>query len=434
MARAEVSLTAAGFASRLKALHAGPRIAVALSGGADSLALLVLASQWAAKSKTRFVIAYTVDHGLRKASASEARQCAAFAKSLGVTHRILRWKGDKPSSGIQAAARDARYALLTDACTRDKIQDLLTAHHLDDQAETFLLRLARGSGVDGLAAMSATRQLNGNVRLLRPLLDVPRENLRAVVTRAGLTPIEDPSNDNPRFDRIKARRLMVDLVSLGLTRERLADTAANMARARTALEEATQALLSASSALHDSGTIDTDADALLAAPDDIALRALGDILKSVGGTDYAPRFDALTSLYEALASGALSKARTLNGCRLIATRGRLIATRETSAALKAASVTLTSGASALWDGRFSVSLKARPKSKTIYEVRALGPDGLKAVRALKLPEPQIPKSALPTLPALWEGKRLVAAPHVAFQDGDAGFMAFFVYRGSFTIA
>lgn len=431
MARADTSLTTAAFSSRLKALHGGPRVAVALSGGADSLALLVLASQWAAKSKNRFVMAYTVDHGLRAEAASEARQCAKFAKALGVPHRILRWVGDKPVSGIQAAARDARYGLLTEACIRDNVQDLLTAHHQDDQAETFLLRLARGSGVDGLAAMSAVRPLGGSVRLLRPLLDVPREKLRAVVARAGLNPIEDPSNDNLRFDRVKARRLMADLAAFGLTAERLAATTTNMARARRALEEATQHLLFASSALHDTGMIDTDAEALLDAPDDIGLRALAEILKNVGGNDYAPRLDALTAIYDALYTGALGKARTLNGCRLVLTLGRLIVTREASAAFAAAPVTLTSGASALWDGRYSVALGARPKSKTQFTVRALGTDGLRTIRAMKLAEPQIPKSALPALPSLWAGGRLVAAPHVAFQDAPAVFSAVFSPRGAF---
>ncbi|MDO8288558.1 MAG: tRNA lysidine(34) synthetase TilS [Parvibaculum sp.] len=431
MPRIDASLTAADFASRLKALHVGPRIAVAFSGGSDSLALLVLAAQWAMKSKTRFVIAYTVDHGLRQEAAAEARQCAKIAKSLGVTHRTVRWKGDKPLSGIQAAARDARYALLTEACARDNIQCLLTAHHLDDQAETFILRLARGSGVDGLAAMSDTRQLGRNVRLLRPLLNVSRESLRAIVARAGLTPIEDPSNDNLRFDRVKARRLMADLAALGLTAERLAATTSNMARARHALEDATQRLLFASSALHEAGTIDTDAEALLDAPDDIGLRALAEILKSVGGTDYAPRLEALTAVYDALYTGALAKARTLNGCRLVLTRGRLIAMRETSAALSAQPVTLSPNATALWDGRFTVALGPGAKSKTAYEVRALGPEGLKTIRECKLTEPQIPKSALPTLPALWQGKRLVAAPHVAFQDGPVRFSAVFAPRGAF---
>ncbi|MDO8420600.1 MAG: tRNA lysidine(34) synthetase TilS [Parvibaculum sp.] len=433
MSRPEAVLTAATFASRLKALHAGPRIAVALSGGADSLSLLVLCAQWAAKSKSRFVIAYTVDHGLRKEAAAEARACGRMAKTLGVSHRVLRWKGEKPASGIQAAARDARYALLAEACRRDKIDDLLTAHHLDDQAETFLMRLARGSGVDGLAAMASERPLEHGVRLLRPLLDVPRENLRAIVARAGLSAIEDPSNDNPRFDRVKARRLMSELAALGLTRERLADTATNMARARSALQAATDELFDVAHR-HPGGFIHIDVAPLLAAPDEIALRVLAHILRAVGGTSYAPRFDALTAIHAALASGALAKARTLNGCRLVVARGRLLVTREASAAFKAAPVLLQTRDAVLWDGRFSVSLTGGklPKSGSAPEVRALGAEGLKFAHAVGCAEPDWPKSVLPTLPALWAGERLLAVPHLAFQAADTGLTARFVYRGHFT--
>ena len=433
MSRSEAVLTAATFASRLKALHAGPRIAVALSGGADSLSLLVLCAQWAAKSKSRFVIAYTVDHGLRKEAAAEARACGRMAKTLGVSHRVLRWKGEKPASGIQAAARDARYALLAEACRRDKIDDLLTAHHLDDQAETFLMRLARGSGVDGLAAMASERPLEHGVRLLRPLLDVPRENLRVIVARARLCAIEDPSNDNPRFDRVKARHLMSELAALGLTRERLADTATNMARARSALQAATDELFDVAHR-HPGGFIHIDVAPLLAAPDEIALRVLAHILRAVGGTSYAPRFDALTAIHAALASGALAKARTLNGCRLVVARGRLLVTREASAAFKAAPVLLQTRDAVLWDGRFSVSLTGGklPKSGSAPEVRALGAEGLKFARAAGCAEPEWPKSVLPTLPALWAGERLLAVPHLAFQAADTGLTARFVYGGHFT--
>lgn len=433
MSRSEVVLTAATFASRLKALHAGSRVAVALSGGGDSLSLLVLCAQWAAKSKSRSVIAYTVDHGLRKEAAAEARACGRIAKALGVPHRVLRWKGEKPASGIQAAAREARYALLTAACKRDKIGDLLTAHHLDDQAETFLMRLARGSGVDGLAAMAPVRPLGDGVRLLRPLLDVPRETLRLIVTRAGLQAIEDPSNDNLRFERVKARRLMAELGELGLTRERLADTASNMARARSALEAAAEELFAAARK-RPGGFIQIEVATLLGAPDEIALRVLADILRAVGGTPYAPRFDALMAVHDALVSGALDKARTLNGCRLLVTRGRLLVMREVAAALKATPVVLHTRDAVLWDGRFSVTLtRESPRIRAALGVRALGMEGLKLVRAEGGQEPDWPKSVLPTLPALWAGERLLAAPHLAFQSGKTGLMASFVYAGRFVV-
>jgi tRNA(Ile)-lysidine synthase len=427
-------LSAADFAARLVALDAGPHVGVAFSGGGDSLALLVLAAQWAKRSKARTLIAYTVDHGLRADAAAEAKQCARVAASLGVPHRILRWVGDKPRSDIQAAARDARYSLLADACKKDGVSSLLVAHHLEDQAETFLLRLARGSGVDGLAGMAARRPLDaeGKVYLLRPLLDFPRERLRAVVTRSGLSAIEDPSNSNAKFDRVKARQLMSELSTLGLTPQRLADTASHMARAREALSGEARQWLRAHACLLPTGLVDADAAALLSAPDEIALRVLSEILKQVGAQNYPPRFEALSALHAALRAGDLHKARTLHGARVLVRAGRFIAMREASAALKAAPLSIVLGESGIWDGRFNVCLTRSPRRVRDLQVRALGADGLRQLRQLGLSEPEGPKAMLPSLPALWQGERLVAAPHFGTEpigvDPDYG-LSVEIWRG-----
>lgn len=407
-------LSATEFARALARLKPSASLAVAFSGGPDSLALLVLAAQWAGRSRARKLVALTVDHGLRAGSAAEARACARMAKALGVSHRILVWRGAKPKADIQAAARAARYRLLAQACIAEGAGDLLVAHHLEDQAETFLLRLARGSGVDGLAGMAAIRPLQGEVRLLRPLLDVPRARLAAVLKRAKLEAIQDPSNDNTRFERVKARRLLDELSTLGLDAVRLAATAAHMGRVRAALDADTRALLASCAVLAPTGHVEADAEALLAAPEEIGLRALAEILKCVGGTEYPPRFEALTGVYRALAAGELARGRTLTGCKLIRTGKRLQALRETSASLAAAPLALKRGGSGVWDGRFRVTLAHAPKRSIakIMEVRALGPQGVSALRALGLEGPaDAPRAAFPALPGLWNGAKLLAAPH-----------------------
>ncbi len=408
---AATPVSATEFAQALARLDAPDSVAVAFSGGPDSLALLYLAAQWAKKGKQRRLIALTVDHGLRAESADEARVCGRMAEALGVTHRILVWAGPKPKAGIQAAAREARYRLLADACATEGVGALLVAHHLEDQAETFLLRLARGSGVDGLAGMAAGRALQGDVRLLRPLLALPRVRLAAVLKRAKLTAIQDPSNDNPRFDRVKARRLMTELSTLGLDAHRLADTAAHMARVRAALDAETRALLSAHAVLAPTGHIEADVEALVAAPEEIGLRALAEILKCVGGTAYRPRFEALDGLYHALKTGGLAKGRTLNGCKLVSKGKNLIVVREAHAVLDAAPLILKPGACGIWDGRFTVSLVSAAKQGKAPEVRALGPEGLVVLKAAGHAFPNVPKGALPALPGLWAGDALVAAPH-----------------------
>ena len=211
-------------------LGADESLAVAVSGGPDSLALLV-AAQAAFGDRVR---ALTVDHGLRDGSAAEAASVAAICDRLGVVHQILRWEGEKPTSNIHAEARTARYGLMGDWCAEHGVAWLATGHHADDQAETLLQRLARGSGASGLAGIRATRVLANGVTVLRPLLDHRRTNLRALVDAAGLVAVADPSNVDPRFDRTHARALLTQ--TSWLDPERLAATAKHVADAEAALD------------------------------------------------------------------------------------------------------------------------------------------------------------------------------------------------------
>jgi tRNA(Ile)-lysidine synthase len=189
-----------------------------------------------------------------------------------------------------------------------------------------------------------------------------------------------------------------------------------MARARAALEAETRALLSTHAMLAPTGHIEADAAALLLAPEEIGLRALAEILKCVGGSDYPPRFDALAALYAALRAETLAEGRTLNGCKLISDGKRLLAVRETAASLAARPVALKIGESGFWDGRFTVSLSSAPKRAGRVEVRALGAGGLAALKTRGFDAPAAPKSALPALPGLWKGAALLAAPHFGTVD------------------
>jgi len=205
------------------------RFAVAVSGGPDSLALLSLAC---AAFGTQ-VVALTVDHGLRPAAAAEAAAVADHAAGLGVTHVILRWDGPKPTANLQAAARAARYRLLTAWCAANGVRWLATAHHRDDQAETLLLRLARGAAVGGLSGIRRVRDLGHGVTLLRPLLDAAKADLAAVVAAAGWTAVDDPANRAVRFDRTHARALLA--TRPWLDPARLAASADALAAAEAAL-------------------------------------------------------------------------------------------------------------------------------------------------------------------------------------------------------
>jgi tRNA(Ile)-lysidine synthase len=222
-------------------LVSAPAMVLAVSGGPDSTALLFLAARWRkARRRGPKLLAVTVDHGLRKEAAAEARQVARLARKLGVPHRSLRWTGAKPKSGLQEKARMARYRLLAEAAAKAGAAHILTAHTLDDQAETVLMRLLRGSGPTGLAGMARETRL-GEITLLRPLLDIPKARLLATLRKAKIPFSDDPSNRDPRFTRVRMRGLMPTLVEEGLDARRLAVLARRLRRAEAALEASVEA-------------------------------------------------------------------------------------------------------------------------------------------------------------------------------------------------
>ena len=231
------------------------RLAVAVSGGPDSVALLLLA---VAAFPGR-VAAITVDHGLRAGAAAEAADVAAQCRARGIPHVTLDWIGDKPGANLQAAARNARYALMADWCAANRFALLLTAHHADDQAETLLMRLARGSGSGGLAGIRARRDLGHGVVLARPLLGVRRADLAAVVAADGWKPADDPSNRNPRYARTHARQLLATTDWLNVPR--IAQAAANLADIEAALAWTTD-LAWAGRAAVSAGRVELDAAGL----------------------------------------------------------------------------------------------------------------------------------------------------------------------------
>jgi tRNA(Ile)-lysidine synthase len=299
--------------------------AVGVSGGADSLALMHLLALWARKAKAAAPVVLTVDHGLRRGSAVDAKAVARWAKALQLKCEILTVKSAKPKSDIEAWARDARLGLMHRAMAKRGLTTLYLAHHQDDQAETFLLRLARGSGLDGLAAMQPLAPFPlpeaEGLMLARPLLATPRAALRDFLTSQKQDWLEDPMNAETRFARNRMRALLPLLAEAGLTAQRIADAAFHLARARQALDLATAAVLARAIRRPDGENSDTvlllDGEALAAAPREIGLRALAALLKNVAGTVYRPRFDALERLFGQIAAkGGLRAGVTLNGCRI----------------------------------------------------------------------------------------------------------------------
>jgi len=416
-------LTAADYGRLLRPLlpkDAG-HLGLAVSGGADSMALALLTRDWA-KTRSVALTAFIVDHGLRPESAREARQVAAWLKAAGIPVKILRWHGDKPSANRQAAAREARYDLLAAACAKASIHHLLVAQHRDDQAETVLLRALRGSGVDGLAAMSPARALTPDLLLLRPLLEVPKARLVATLRKRRQDWIEDPSNANPAFQRVRVRRAL-DLLSNNDPAARaelvahLAQTARNAARTRQLLEAQAYDLLHGSVRLDPAGIAWLDRGALAAAPDEIALRALSRLLSAIGGDPLPPRLDRLERLLAQLGQGAFA-AQSLHRCQIRSAKtgeaGALLVCRE--ARHLPAAQPLTAGMDLLWDGRFRLrAAKTLPAGLVLAPLGAEKPQDVDSALQQRLP-----KVAWPALPAVWKKGKLLGVPALGWGKHPAG--------------
>lgn len=325
-------------------------IAVAVSGGSDSMALLYLADAWA-RDQGRPLHVLTVDHGLRAASCGEAAAVAAVAIGLGHQHRTLPWRGPKPRTGVQAAARDARRALLTAACLQAGISAILLGHHRDDQVETVLHRIDRETGPQGLAGMGR-RVWHGGVLLVRPLLDVPKTRLQATCRAADLAFIEDPSNHDPRFARTRMRALRTALDEVGLTADRLTRLATAMGAARRALDWSVADWGDRHGVLHPCSSMTVARTALLQAPRVLRAAILADALRRVGGGGYPARARAMENLMDWIASPGGGACRTLGGCVLGVDGDAVHLVREVAAC--APSVTVSPRSTAAWDGRFLV--------------------------------------------------------------------------------
>lgn len=292
----------------------GGRLAVAVSGGPDSMALLWLLSRAAADGNFN-LFAYTVDHGLRPESAAEAQAVQDWVKNWPrVSHKILRWEGGKPEARLLEEARAARYALIAAAMADEGLTHLAVAHHRDDQAETVLMRLAKGSGLDGLAGMGAAQAM-GDIILLRPLLDVSKEELIVTCDANNIPYVNDPTNENEDYLRPRLRAARDVLEQEGLSAKRLALTARRLARAREALEILAQDLYRrAIREKRDDGFI-FDLQTLCAAPEELVLRVMLRAMEELRpGESYGPRMERAEILMERILQDEGFKGATLGGC------------------------------------------------------------------------------------------------------------------------
>ncbi len=380
---------------------------VAVSGGSDSLAILLLLHE-----KGWSLDVATVDHGLRPEAADEAAFVAGICAGLGIPHTTLSVDLSDVTGNRQDQARRARYAALRDWARKRGISHIALGHTLDDEAETFLMRVSRGSGLDGLCGMNGYRQ-DGNVTWMRPFLASRRAELRAFLEHRGQNWIDDPSNNDERFERVRMRKALKILEPLGLTSEKISDVCYNLALVRSDLDlRARDAFVAAGDAENGDIILRFPGFREAAGGSEVLRRTFVAALRWVSGEDYPPRSDALGDLVAALRKG---ETRTLHGCLVTAAR-EVRFSREYNAVKDEATPT-----DRLWDGRWHLD---GPHAQGL-EVRALGD----AVKDTPWRATGMPRQSLLSSPAIWQGETLIAAPVAGLSNG---WTAEATGRGKFT--
>ncbi len=363
---AALALAFAATMSRIGLFEPAPHLAVAVSGGGDSMALLLLAQIWC-QARGGHVTALTVDHRLRAASTAEARDVAGWCRERAIAHVTLIWDGAKPARAIQARARVARYALLEEWCREAGVLHLLLGHHRDDQAETIAMRAAKKSGPDGLAGMAVIAE-HRDVRLLRPLLGVAKQDLLGWLRGQGEVWLEDPSNGDPRFERARLRANMPS------------PSAHPPSPARVDTDRAVAMILARIATVHPEGWVRLHRAGLVGLGSELVAHLLERSVVTVAGGSYPPRrFASRACAAWVMGVGGLAR-RTLAGCQLIRGTAHLDVLRE-PAAVAPTDITMTTG-EVLWDGRFRIRSSRRlPRDAAPVSVTALGSLQVKRRRA-----------------------------------------------------
>lgn len=341
-----------GLNALFAAVAGEPAIALAVSGGADSLALMLLAQRWAAGlAEPPKLFVYSVNHGLRPEAEAEVAFVLSAAEALGLPARGLAWSGIKPLTGIQEAARGARYRLMGEAMAADGATVLLTAHHRQDQAETVLMRMAHGSGLEGLKGMTAMAEIEG-VRVHRPLLGTDPALLRSIVEASGLTVAEDPSNTDPHYERVRWRQALPDLAALGLDVSTIAAFATRMAEADAAIAQIAEGCFTEIVRFDGFGAARIELAPFVELSPAISTRLMSRVLRNVGARQKPRALGQVERLRQAIVDG-LTKTTTVLGCVVRLKDGAIAVAREPGRALPP-DASVPAHGSLVWDERFRI--------------------------------------------------------------------------------
>ncbi|MBA3814191.1 MAG: tRNA lysidine(34) synthetase TilS [Alphaproteobacteria bacterium] len=417
-------------------------LAVAVSGGSDSLALMLLAHKLAQK-KGSYVIALTVDHGLREESREEGRRVAQWAQAQNIQHVILDWVGDKPTARIQEKARKARYALLTQWCHQNRISTLLLGHHQQDQEETFWLRLSSGSGLTGLSGMKK-RTVRDGILFLRPILDFPKECLVATLSAHNQEWIEDPSNHNPHFFRGRLRQFLSEE---GLVSGRLNQVIKKLQMDADFIQSSLENAIAHVVQAHDSGYLAVKKEYFSALHPAIAKRLLSFLMQWFSNADYSPRATQVTGVMDKIKKGIPF---TTGGIYWVFSHEEIFLFRERRAIQQGFSISSLQEKT-LWDQRFWIDPQLKeyvPEGTILGSLKSGWLNSTVETKSLSRATPwksgelseaiqkchmkkldcagaHVPRNDnlgkaiylhqfVPTLPALWVKGKVVAVPHLCY--------------------
>ena len=385
------------------------KIAIAVSGGVDSMVLMNLAKESDfLNDKNVFIL--VVDHGLRAESKQEAKFVKNEAKKLGFPTRILKWKGSKPNKRIQEEARNKRYSLLINFCRENNINNLYLAHHLDDQIETFLFRMFRGSGLQGLTSFSSSYERNG-LTLIRPLIDTPKSELISYARRKKINWVEDPSNENQKYDRVKLRKVLPLIYKEGFDKKVFLKSVKKLRLANQALDQITKEFVLKYVTINKNISIFINQELFLTAPEDVQLRVLQNTIRIFSGERYySPDYLKILNLMNWARSDNDISAKTLGGTIFRKRKGGIILYKEVKKLNEIKPIKLSKSKYTAWDNRFLIKINKSVKGEISY----LGNEGVKILKSKKILGKKgfngIPLTALYSIPAMWDGKRLISAP------------------------
>lgn len=341
------------------------KIAIAVSGGIDSLSLLLIGNEWAKSHNTK-IIGLTIDHKLRKESTDEALYVNNLCQNLNIEHYIIAWDEEKPETNIEFNAREARYNLMANFCKKNNINYILIAHHLQDQAETFFIRLFRGSSIDGLSAMKDITNIY-DINIIRPFLNINKEVLKEFLLENNIKWIEDPSNSDEKYLRNKIRNFLNSFENKKEIVERINFAIDEINKSKIFIDKEVQKVECKTIQFSSFGSCTIDINKLLKQDDDIILKILAKISMKISGNIYKPRLKKLKNLLQNLKTKNNIK-YTFYGCIFETYNDNLLmAYREYNSILE--DKKLKYDQEIVWDNRFKIILKKNIESLIITHIK-----------------------------------------------------------------